>query len=335
MREIDFTKIIGIEGVAKYFYSSSEFISELISAPDQKLFYKELRIRKTNIKRRAEFRVVYKGCPQVAQIQKNIATAIDQSVTFPICVQGFVKKRSTGSNAQQHLARKILLKADIKDFFDSITVDRVLAVFTALGCERDVADILSRVCTLNGTLHQGLHSSPILSNLVVKDLDSDLKELADHHGATYSRYSDDITVSTDSKLPTKEEVYSIFLKHGFLPNENKFHVRKRGQPQYVTGLSVFDSIRPRVPKSMKKRLRLNLYFIKKFGLGDHFKRLGIPDFAQNFYYNHLRGTLDYINAIEPELAMKMYPLLPHLKERTSSSEEFVAGDAVRSFYEEE
>jgi len=312
MREVDLKKIIGIEGVAKYFYSSPEFVRLIVEAPDQIVFYKELKIPKKNFKTHNKFRVVYKGIQQIAQLQKNIATVVGQNVSFPVYVQGFVKGQSTFTNASQHLARKWLLKADIQNFFDSITVDQVHQVFVTLGCNKDTANILSRVCTLNGVLRQGLHTSPILSNLVVKGMDEELLELAQQHDAIYTRYGDDVAISSNSTLPTKEEILSIIKKHHFVMNEDKFHIIKRGQAQYVTGLSVFDSVSPRVPKRMKRRLRMHLYYIKKFGLSEHFKRLGIPDFAEHYFYNRLKGTLDYIHAIEPRLALKMYPLLPSL-----------------------
>lgn len=56
---------------------------------------------------------------------------------------------------------------------------------------------------------------------------------------------------------------------------------------------------------------LGSHWVEKYGPLDHFERIGIPGFAQNYGYDRIRGHLDYINAIEPELAEKLYPKLPY------------------------
>ena len=312
MREVDFSTIKSVEDVAKYFYTSPEYLEHVLAPEDQKILYEEMKIPKKGIGRRGQHRIVYKPEARLSQLQKNIGLAIERSVEFPKYVQGFVKGRSTRSNAEQHLAQKYLLKADIKDFFESINTKQISHVFLSLGCIEEIARILAMICSINGTLSQGLHTSPILSNLVVQDLDFDLYALANTCEATYTRYGDDITMSSSLQLPSRNEIEKLFNKHGFIGNEDKYQEKKRGESQFVTGLSVFDSRFPRVPKRMKKRLRLNLHYIQKYGLEGHLEHLGVPDFAFGYYYKHLKGTLDYINAIEPDLHKKMLPLLPPL-----------------------
>lgn len=311
MRKVDFNKVKGAEGVAHYFYISSDILKKLITVYDQSSFYKKLKIRKKNFKNTGKYRTVYKAEQQISQFQKNVATAISDNTHFPKCVQGFVKKRSPRTNAKQHLTKKYLLNADICDFFDSITFDMVKSVFVNLDCDEEVSHILAKACTLNGVLRQGLHTSPMISNLVVAVMDQDFIKLNNVYSATYTRYSDDITISSDKDLPGKEEVVQILQRNGFNLNEAKFRLTKRGQPQFVTGLSVFDSEYPRIPKQIKRRLRLELYYINKYGLLEHFKRIGAPDFAYNYCYNRIRGIIDYINAIEPDLAEKLYKQLPY------------------------
>lgn len=310
MRKVDFQKISGLSGISKYFYISEDALQNLVEAEDQSIFYEEYKIRKKNYKNAGKYRIVYKAESEIAQLHKNIATAISENVEFPVCVQGFVKKRSPYSNAKQHLECKFLLNTDINDFFDSIAIESVIKVFIELGCDNDTAQIFAKICTINGVLRQGLHTSPIISNLVVQEMDTDLQKLCSLHSATYTRYSDDISISSDSTLPGKEEIETILIPYGFTQNESKFKITKRGQAQFVTGLSVFDGQYPRVPKHIKRKIRLQLHYIQKFGLMDHFERTGVEDFAYEFYYNKVRGMVDYINAIEPDLAEKLYEQLP-------------------------
>ena len=342
MRKIIFSDIKGVEEIAKNFYSDVDFIDDLIRLPatlslnsgklfltqeelqkkgaglteevldtqDQMRFYKVLRIPKKNKKWRGEFRVVYRGVPGIKQLQKNIASAIEEHTVFSECVQGFAKGRSTATNARFHLGKQLVLNADIKDFFDSITVEQVIKVFSSLGCTQPVAEMLAKICTLNGVLAQGLHTSPIIANIVASPLDESFSGLAKIYSCTYTRYGDDMTFSSNDQLPTKAEIAEVLRRYGFLLNESKFSITKRGQAQFVTGLCVFDRDIPRIPKRFKKWLRLTAYYMNKYGLDDHLIRVGVPDFAFRAYCRTIKGTLDYLNASDPESATRLASTIP-------------------------
>lgn len=311
MRQINFKKIKGIDGIGNYFYTSVDFIEKIIDSIDQNDFYEKLEIVKKNCKSSKKYRIVYKSVDELSQLQKNIAEAIDVKVEFPTCVQGFIKGRSPKSNAEQHLNRKYLLSADVSDFFDSIGINQVFEVFIKLGCDSNTAKILAKICTINGTLAQGLHSSPVISNLIVTEMDNEIMYLCSAYGAVYTRYADDISISSNKNLPTKDSLIKILENNSFKLNEEKFRIAKQGQGQFVTGLSVFDPKYPRIPKRIKRQLRLELYYINKYGMIEHLERLGIPDFAHTYRYNRIRGHIDYVNATEPILAKKFYSMLPY------------------------
>ena len=78
------------------------------------------------------------------QLQKNISRDIDDTNLFPDCVKGFVRGRSAVGNAKAHVDQRVILHADIKDFFDSITTEQVLGAFIRLGCKKDIATLLTR-----------------------------------------------------------------------------------------------------------------------------------------------------------------------------------------------
>src|SRR5205823_9973041 len=58
---------------------------------------------------------------------------------------------------------------------------------------------LAQLCTYNGRLPQGAPTSPILSNMICFKMDREILALARAHRCTYTRYADDITIST--RLP--------------------------------------------------------------------------------------------------------------------------------------
>ena len=75
--------------------------------------------------------------------------------------------RNIVTNAEQHLRKAWLLNADLEDFFHYVTADEVLRVFTEKPFEfpTDLANLLTRLTTLNGRLPMGAPTSPVLSNL--------------------------------------------------------------------------------------------------------------------------------------------------------------------------
>lgn len=270
MTAIPFAQVRTIEGLAANLGCAVADLNEFSGASDQRPFYTRLRIPKKG-KRRAEFRVVHRANQRLALIQKNIARWITDLTEFEGCVQGFVPGRSIATNARLHLGARFILHADIQNFFDAIAIDAVERAFRALGFAAPLAQLLARICTLNGQLPQGSSASPALANLVCRHLDADLQVLAGGNGCRYSRYADDITLSGDV-LPQVADVAAIIAEHGFVLREDKCRTQRRGRTQYVTGLTVSDTASPRVSRIQKRRLRLELHYAARFGIAGHLER---------------------------------------------------------------
>ncbi len=190
------------------------------------------------------------------------------------CVQGFIPGRGVRANASLHLARRFVLCVDIKDFFESINDKMIEFALANHGFSTFASERLSKLVTLDGKLVQGFPSSPIISNIVAVPADERLLKLSGNSVA-YSRYADDLYFSSNDKVPSLSEIQSVLEESGFRINEQKTREMKRGSKQYVTGLTVFDDKKPRIPKSIKRNLRLQVHYIKKHGLHNHvLKRLG-------------------------------------------------------------
>jgi len=309
MRIFNPNRIRNIADIARQFGCSTEVLHDLISKhPETSLFYKKMNIPKKNKRNVGKYRTVYKPINMSLELlQKNIATALDSCITFPEYVQGFVRKRSILTNARQHLAKKYVLNLDIKNFFESISYDQVVATFKGLGCNLLVANTLAKICTLNTFLPQGASSSPIVANLVCKTMDEELNSLAKGYSATYTRYADDITFSGDI-CPSRNEIEAILIKNNFLINYDKYKTMHRGQNQYVTGLTVFDESLPRVPRKIKKYLRLVLYYASKYGLENHLERTLGEKYKNSFYRclekKRIKGWIDFVSSIEPDIGRK-------------------------------
>lgn len=295
MHHFDFERLENITDIAQELGCETNLLEYVIDYPDS--FYNRLLIPK---KRSDGHRIVYEVDDKLKNLHKNILASISAKVHFPEYVQGFVPKRSIVTNASLHLAKKCLLNLDIKDFFESIKTEKVTGVFIELGCNNEVANIFSQLCTFNGCLVQGANTSPILANLVCKELDKDLVAIAIEHDCSYSRYADDITFSGEI-FPGKE-IESCIKKHGFNLNPDKYKIQKRGKSQYVTGLTVFDQEMPRIPKQIKRKLRQRLYYMNKYDLLDHAAKVKEDTLSELL---NVDGWIAFMYSVEPDYAYQL------------------------------
>ncbi|MCL9806936.1 reverse transcriptase family protein [Flavobacterium amniphilum] len=242
------------------------------------------------------------------------------------CVQGFVKKRTIKTNADLHLAKKIILSVDIENFFESITKSMIVKSLIKIGFKEQIAIWIAEFTTINNSLVQGFTTSPIIANIVSTELDLELIKYC-KDDITYSRYADDLYFSSQKENISLSEIEKIITSYGFKLNTSKTKFMKRGQLQYVTGLTVFDSNRARISKQIKRNIRLEIYYITKFGYRRHIrlklKKLGYDKTSKDFksYVNYeieatinrIYGWLHFINSIEPAFAEKYYKTLNQIK----------------------
>ncbi|MGE0811780.1 MAG: reverse transcriptase family protein [Vicinamibacterales bacterium] len=283
---------------------ATEDLDAIVRTVDQQSHYRLMQVPKRGAKNRGRFRTIHK--PEwgvLHQLQKNIARDIGDTVSFPDCVQGFVRGRSTRTNAELHVGRRVIVHADIADFFDQIRLDQVSRAFVGLGCDPAIAAVLARVCTLNGRLPQGASTSPVVANLVCTTLDAELTRLATLQRVRYSRYADDLTFSGDAP-PDLDAIRRVVEGQGFALREDKVRSQWRGKSQFVTGLSVGDASGPRVPAREKRRLRQELYYARRYGIANHQARAQVgQDWHEERLLQYWRGWIDYVSSIPAEGAV--------------------------------
>jgi hypothetical protein len=300
-------ELLSLDDVARTCGVESDFIEAYANSPSQKSFFNILKLPKHGRRRKGEYRVVFEAIEhRLAAFHRSMSMIVTNSAVFGDHVQGFLKKRSTRTNAEKHLAAKVLLHADIKGFFDAITTDQVRKAFLAEGASVRMADVLAKACTIDGLLRQGTRCSPIIANLVCFDMDHYFLRLARSHNCVYTRYADDLTFSGD-EVPSDELVREILESQGFELRDDQCYRQYKGRSQYVTGLTIADPTRPRLPAKIKRRLRLMMYYIEKHGLADHWIRVGVNNAAQKEAW--LRGMLRYAGSIEPQLVNRWRKIL--------------------------
>lgn len=204
----------------------------------------------------------------ISQPLKRIQRAIHRLLTeiyLPEYVHGGVKAKSNYTNAEVHCKKDLLLKLDLEKYFPSISHHRVYGLFLhELKCSREVACLLTKLCTVKGQVPQGASTSIDIANLVFRKTDYRLKGLASKFGFEYTRFVDDLTFSGKNiSRRFIDIVKSIVSDSGFRLNDAKEELRAKHQPQVVTGLSVKFK-KPRVPRKKKREWRKDKYIFEKF-----------------------------------------------------------------------
>ncbi|MET8045869.1 reverse transcriptase family protein [Micromonospora sp. NPDC005215] len=260
----------------------------------------------TSRKKHGGIREVFKPAPPFDAITKNLHRSFTDLLPYqaPSHVHGFVRGRSTISNARQHLGKSCVLRVDLEDFFPSIRAAMVRASLEAQGYGDKAADTVVSIVTIASKLPVGISTSPFLSNLVFWDTDRSLAEYAESEGLSFTRYVDDLTFSGEVNDRHLVDIERILDDAGWSVNTRKTAFMRRGGRQYVTGLYVGEVGGPRIPRKTKRRMRWILYTISKFGYDTYMAEFGGEDEAM--HRNRLLGWACYIAAVEPDFG---YPLL--------------------------
>jgi RNA-directed DNA polymerase len=149
-------------------------------------------------------------------------------------------RRNILTNARKHLGRPWLLQLDLCDFFHSVTEKKVREIFESspLFFKEDAVDLLTAITTYQGRLPMGAPTSPVLSNFACRDLDESLQAMATTKNWTYTRYADDLSISS-KRLFTDDERCTLRLiiqDHGFMLNEQKTLLYGPDDEKIVTGI---------------------------------------------------------------------------------------------------
>lgn len=232
------------------------------------------------------------------KIQKSIACNLLTQEEISPYAMAYRKGGSTVENAAPHVRSSVILKLDIKHFFDHIIYPSVKEkVFSSNRYSEKIRILLTILCMYRDGLPQGAPTSPAISNIILRDFDNLVGEWCRKKGIRYTRYCDDMTFS--GKFEPKEVINFIkeeLLKIGFFLNRNKITVARKGQKQIVTGIVINDKLS--VPYSYRKNIRQAVYYCKKYGVLQHMEKSGIK-LDEKSYLRKLIGRVNYVLSVDP------------------------------------
>ena len=183
---------------------------------------------------------------------------------------------------------------------------------------QNVSTVLAHLCCFKGYLPQGAPTSPVISNMICAQMDSQLQRLAKANRSTYSRYADDLTFSTTqmrfpreialvdrfNQIGLGERLREIIVSNGFTVNVEKVWVKGRHRRQVVTGLTVNDL--PNLQRKYVKQIRAMLHAWGKYGLNaaqkeweeKYDKKYRSPFKAAPRFQYVLKGKIEYLGMIK-------------------------------------
>lgn len=275
----------------------------LINCKDDKKYIKTIYSISNNIeknykiykikKRNGKYRTIYEPNIILKQIQKQILINILNNKAISKYAKAYHKGIKLKDNAITHVNKEIILKLDIKNFFENISfVDVYNSCFSIEYFPKSVGMILTFLCTYEDHLTQGSPTSAYISNLVMKEFDKSLGDWCELMDISYTRYSDDMTFSgkfNPSELIIK--VRKMLYKLGLELNNDKIHIVHKSSSQNVTGIIVNEKMQ--VSIKYRNKIRQEIYYIKKFGLISHLKKRKIS-IDKEKYLNMLYGRILYV-----------------------------------------
>jgi len=218
-------------------------------------------------KKSGGFREIAEPKPELKEKQANIKRWLEDS-RFNVSkyAHGCTKFKSIVTNAEPHLSKSIVVCLDLSDFYTSVKFNRIFSsLFKYYKIEREVAKDIAETCTISkggdtGYLPQGSPTSPILSNLCVKQLDYSLATIARQYDGDYTRYVDDLTFSSDNMKLAKvvRKISYIIGEYGFKVNKKKTRFYHYGRQQKVTGV-ILNNAFPSIDRKVRRNLRALLH----------------------------------------------------------------------------
>ncbi|MGV3733274.1 MAG: reverse transcriptase family protein [Microcella sp.] len=294
---------------------------------------------KTVRKRTGGVRNVEIPRPEIAAVQSVILRDILTTKSPSKYAFAYARGKSSVDCARQHLGARWLMRVDLKGFFHSITeVDAYYLFLKEFGYRHLTSFQLARLVTTTlpgsleeseldlererphiseyrsryvagyipqvlGHLPHGSPTSGAISNLVTRQLDEEVGQLASDNGLVFTRYSDDIYLSARSPIERLESqgilsaVTAAIRGNGFVVNPAKTRISLSGDRKLVLGIHV-DGERLRLRKDFRDRVDYELHMIRKHGVESHARKRGHAN--PTFLLGRVSGLIAHAQNVDPE-----------------------------------
>ncbi len=239
--------------------------------------------------------------PQLKLLQYWIADFIRSETSAPLSyVTAYEVGCSIILNARQHCMNEHFLNMDIHHFFHSCTDKMVRDFFSSLKVKSssrthrlsdEEIDFLTAASTFQNHLTLGSPCSPAIANRIMRPIDEKIRS-ALSSGMVYTRYSDDISISSHTRINTYDITKSVqdtLNRYGFELNPKKTRCYGKGNNRSITGVFISQDGSLSLGKRRKHELESMLYkyLVKRDGKADI-----------------ILGHINFCNSVDPAFTRK-------------------------------
>lgn len=272
-----------IQEISKNFGIDEKLIANIVN--HSSYYYRKILIPK----RKGGYREIYLPAPEIKAFQHFIVERYLSKLPVSDFANGYIRGKSIIDNVKPHIGSKAFLKTDIENFFNSISYESFRSILLEnreIIPNNYVEDIL-KILTYKKRFEQGSVSSPIVSNIYMNNFDNQINEyISTIPNGVYTRYSDDITISSISRIDTG---LLDFIEKNLKKLDLKLNLKKT----FFT--SDLNSIRITGLNIVKDRLCVGTRFKKEL-------KNQIHHTLKNKSYENVEiliGKLMYLRSIEP------------------------------------
>lgn len=179
--------------------SRSELMLLILTAPNR---YKVHTIEKRHGRGN---RLIAQPTAEVKIIQTITQKYLKAKLPVHECAKAYQPNTSIKHHASPHASKRYLLKIDFKDFFPSIkSEDFCLHLERHVAIDRESIEMFTNIffwrpkITKDLVLAIGAPSSPWLSNTILFEFDTRVLEYCNDAEIVYTRYADDLALSTNN-----------------------------------------------------------------------------------------------------------------------------------------
>ena len=235
---------------------------------------------------------------ELKSIQRWLNKAFLSKLPVHPCATAYSRGSSIKANAELHRLSNFTVRFDFKDFFPSFTEERIkLFIITQndssnLGITVDDIDFIVAIVTRHGALTIGAPTSPCLSNAMMYGFDEKMNHFCEKRHLVYTRYADDIFVSTSEPGGLEEvtgvlhELIDSFPWVKLTVNEQKTAFLSRKYRRTITGLTITPDRKVSIGRKRKKIIKSMIF-----------------RFAQNSLTpqesGQLSGLMGFVFSVEP------------------------------------
>ena len=275
------------------------------------------RKAKPIVKPDGSIRRPFDALPPLKPIQRRIKDRILKRVEFPEYLTGSLAGRDYRTNAAMHAVAKIVICEDVEGFFPSTKRERVMDIWlNFFRFSEDVANLLTSLTTKEGELPQGAITSSYLANLAFWNQEPRLQTKLAKREVVYSRYVDDIAVSSKQTL-TKEEqtaliaqIYGMLKRQGYKAKRRKHETFTSGRRMLTTKLMV--NRKPALQTKERQNIRAAVHALEqRIASGE--RGLGIKT-----ELNRATSRVGRLGTLHPTEAKPLKLRLSHVRHLTNN-----------------